>query len=189
MREALRPVGGRQRRFAPVARPEALGARFGFHRAGRTLRAPARGAGTRVPCRAVVVAQLAPALDAVRLSLHVLAATIWVGGQLTVAGLLPTVRRLGDDAPRRLGSAFARLSWPAYALLLATGIWNVLAVDEGQSTAWQAVLGAKIAVVVLAGAAAWLHGRAKSSKWLGIWGGVAGVSSVAALVMGVLLAG
>lgn len=162
--------------------------RAAFHRLG-DRGAPPLGAGARVPCQAVVVAQLAPAVDAVRLSLHVLAATVWVGGQLTVAGLLPTVRRLGGDAPRRLGAAFARLSWPAYGLLLATGIWNVLAVDTGQSTTWQAVLGGKVAVVVLAGAAAWLHGRATRPMWLGIWGGVAALSSVAALVMGVLLAG
>jgi putative copper export protein len=137
----------------------------------------------------VAIAQLAPAVDGVRLSLHVLAATVWVGGQLTVAGLLPTVRRLGGDAPRRAAKAFARLSWPAYGVLVATGIWNVTAVGRGQPSAWQVLLGIKIAVVVLAGLAAWLHGRATSRAWLGIWGGVAGLASVGALVMGVFLAG
>lgn len=137
----------------------------------------------------MTIAQLAPAVAGLRLSLHVLAAAVWVGGQLTVAGLLPAVRRLGDDAARRIGAAFARLSWPAYAVLVATGLWNVVAVSGGQSAAWEALLGAKIAVVVLAGLAAWLHGRAKRPLWLGIWGAVAGVMSVAALVMGVFLAG
>ncbi len=33
-------------------------------------------------------------LDTVRLSLHVLAATVWVGGQLTLVGLLPGLRAL-----------------------------------------------------------------------------------------------
>ncbi len=150
---------------------------------------PERAATLRVRCGSVVLAQLAPVVEAVRLSLHVLAATIWVGGQLTVAGLLPTVRGLGGDAPRRIARAFARLSWPAYVVLLGTGIWNVVAVGKGQPTAWQVVLGVKIAVVVAAGLAAWLHSRAKSRTWLGIWGGVAGLASVAALVMGVLLAG
>ena len=36
----------------------------------------------------------------VRLFLHVLAATVWVGGQLTLAGLVPGLRRLSPDAPR-----------------------------------------------------------------------------------------
>ena len=137
----------------------------------------------------MTAAQLAPAVDGIRLSLHVLAAAVWVGGQLTLVGLLPTVRGLGGDAPRRAARAFARLSWPAYAVLVATGIWNVAATGQGQSSAWQAVLGAKIAVVVAAGVAAWLHGRARSRAWLGIWGSVAGTTSVAALVMGVFLAG
>ncbi|MGH9092427.1 MAG: hypothetical protein ACRDZR_13795 [Acidimicrobiales bacterium] len=136
-----------------------------------------------------MIAQLAPAVDGVRLSLHVLAATVWVGGQVTMVGLLPTVRGLGGDAPQRAARAFARLSWPAFAVLLATGIWNVAATGSGQSTAWQVLLGVKVAVVVVAGLAAWLHGRATSRAWLGIWGGVTGTTSVAALVMGVFLAG
>ncbi len=137
----------------------------------------------------MTIAQLAPAIGGLRLSLHVLAATVWVGGQLTVAGLLPTVRRLGEDGARRIARAFARISWPAYAVLLATGIWNVTAVSSGQPTSWQILLGVKISVVVVAGLAAWLHGRAKSPTWLGVWGAAAGLASVTALVMGVFLAG
>ena len=136
-----------------------------------------------------LVAQLAPAVTGIRLSLHVLAATVWVGGQITVAGLVPTAKKLRDDAPRLVGRAFARLSWPAYAVLLATGIWNVLAVANGQGAAWQALLGVKIALVVLAGLAAWLHGRAGKPASLALWGGVTAVSSVSALVLGVFLAG
>lgn len=136
-----------------------------------------------------MLAQLAPAIDAVRLSLHVLAATIWVGGQLTVAGLVPTARRLGEGAPRQVARAFSRLSWPAYAVLLATGIWNVVAVDGGQPESWDVVLGVKVAVVLLAGLAAWLHGRARRTSSLALWGAVTALASVAALVMGVLLAG
>ena len=33
---------------------------------------------------------LTPALDGVRASLHVLAAAVWVGGQITMAGLVPS---------------------------------------------------------------------------------------------------
>ena len=157
-----------------------------------TSAARRRGAGRRRAAgtvRPVTLAQLAPAIEGVRLSLHVLAATIWVGGQLTVAGLLPMVRRLGADAPRRLARSFARLSWPAYAVLLATGIWNVVAVAGGQPTTWQVLLGVKIGLVVVAGVAAWLHPRATSPTWLGVWGAVTGLASVAALVMGVFLAG
>ena len=39
-------------------------------------------------------------LETVRLFLHVLAATIWVGGQLVLAALVPALRRAGSDVPR-----------------------------------------------------------------------------------------
>jgi putative copper export protein len=133
---------------------------------------------------------LAPALDTVRLTLHVLAATIWVGGQLVMAGLVGPTRDLGGDAAKILARAFARLAWPAYVVLLATGIWNVSAVHySSQDSAWKAVLMAKIVVVVLAGVGVFLHQRATSKAQLALWGSVGGLASVAALVMGILLAG
>jgi putative copper export protein len=133
---------------------------------------------------------LAPALTALRLSLHVLAATVWVGGQLVVAGMLPTLRTLGGEASRSVAAAFARLSWPAYGVLLITGIWNVSANHpSAQTTPWNVVLGVKIGVVVLAGLSALLHSRSTTPKGLAVWGALAGLSSVGALVLGVLLAG
>jgi len=134
-------------------------------------------------------AVLAPAVDGIRLTLHVLAAAVWVGGQLTVAGLLGTVRQLGDEAPRKIARAFGRLSWPAYAVLLGTGVWNVAAAGGNQRPAWKAVLWAKIAVALLAGLTAWLHSRSTGRAGLAVWGSVAGAASIAALVMGVFLAG
>jgi putative copper export protein len=133
---------------------------------------------------------LAPALETVRLTLHVLAATVWVGGQIVMTGLVGPSRALGGDAPKALARAFARMAWPAYAVLLVTGIWNVTAVHySSQDSAWKAVLMAKIAVVILAGVAVGLHQRASSKTQLALWGSVGGMASVAALVMGILLAG
>ena len=133
---------------------------------------------------------LASGLDTIRLTLHVLAATIWVGGQIVMTGLIAPARRLGPDAPRTLARAFARLAWPAYVVLLVTGVWNVTAVHyAAQDSAWKAVLMAKIAVVVLAGLGVLLHQRATTKGQLALWGSVGGLASVAALVMGILLAG
>ena len=131
---------------------------------------------------------LAPALDALRLSLHVLAATVWVGGQIVMLGLLPTARQLGGDAPGALARAFARLSWPAFAVLVLTGFWNVAQVHP-KTHDWQVVLGVKLGFVVLAGLGAFLHGRSTTRTSLAVWGSIAGVASIVALVLGVLLAG
>lgn len=136
----------------------------------------------------MTAAGLAPALDGIRVSIHVLAASVWVGGQLTLAGLVPTARGLGEGAARSLAQAFARIQWPAYGVLLVTGLWNVSATHAGQPRAWQAILGVKITVVVLAGLGAWLHTRADTKVGLAVWGAVAAVASVAALVLGVFLA-
>jgi len=132
---------------------------------------------------------LAPALDTLRLSLHVLGAAVWVGGQVTMAGLVPTARRLGPDAPGTLARAFARVQWPAYALVVVTGFWNVSAVASGASTTWKVVLGVKIAVVALAGVGALAHQRSTTKAGLAAWGAVSSLASLAALVLGVLLAG
>ena len=133
---------------------------------------------------------LPPALLTIRLTLHVLAATVWVGGQIVMAGLVGPARGLGPDAPRTLARAFARLAWPAYLVLLVTGVWNISAVGYStMDTAWKAVLIGKIAVVVLAGVGVLLHQRATTKRGLAVWGSVGGLASVAALVMGILLAG
>ena len=132
---------------------------------------------------------LAPTVVVVRLTLHVLAATIWVGGQIVMTGLVGPARALGPDAPKTLARAFARLAWPAYLVLLVTGVWNISAVGySSMDTAWKAVLMAKIAVVVLAGVGVLLHQRATTPRGLALWGSVGGLASVAALVMGILLA-
>ncbi len=132
---------------------------------------------------------LSSALDGVRLSIHVLAAAVWVGGQFTMAGLVPAARGLGEGATKTLARAFGRIQWPAYGLLVITGLWNVSAVHAGQPHAWQVVLGIKIAVVALAGVAAYLHTRAATTRGLAVWGALASLSSLTALVMGVFLAG
>jgi putative copper export protein len=134
--------------------------------------------------------QLSDGLGGFRLILHVLAATVWVGGQFTVAGLLPTLRSLGDDAPKKVAAAFARLLWPAYAVLVITGFWNISALTvKDASSAWKTVLIIKIVVVVLAGVGVFLHQRAATRRATALWGAVGSLASVVALCLGVFLAG
>jgi putative copper export protein len=131
---------------------------------------------------------LAVRLDTVRLFLYVLAATVWVGGQLTLVGLLPSVRNLGPDAPRAVARAFNRLAWPAFGVLVATGIWNVLAAAPSGDVHYDVTLAVKIAAVAGSGLGAFLHSTATSRRGLAVWGAVGGVGAIAALFLGVLLA-
>ncbi len=115
---------------------------------------------------------LSDGLGGLRLILHVLAATVWVGGQITVAGLLPTIRTLGEDARKRVAGAFARLLWPAYAVLVLTGFWNISAITVSHaSTAWKAVLIVKLVAVAVAGVAVYLHQRSTGRLASGRLGG------------------
>lgn len=105
-------------------------------------------------------------------------------------GLVGPARGFGPEAPAALARAFSRLAWPAFAVLVVTGFWNLSTFHWAHQTgAWKAVLIAKIVVVAAAGVGTLLHSRATSRPALAIWGSVAGLASVAALVMGVLLAG
>ena len=67
-------------------------------------------------------------ITTIRLYLHVLAATVWVGGQITLAGLVPGLRSLSPEAPRVVARHFNRIAWPAFVVLGVTGLWNLTAV-------------------------------------------------------------
>lgn len=125
--------------------------------------------------------------DTIRLFLHVLAATVWVGGQLTLAALVPVLRRVGPDAPRLVARRFNVVAWPAFGVLVATGIWNVAAAGQ-MNAAYRHTLIVKVVVVAASGITALLHSRAKTPVGLAIYGALTGLTALAALFLGVLLA-
>jgi putative copper export protein len=127
-------------------------------------------------------------LETVRLFLHVLAATIWVGGQLTLAGLVPGLRSIAPDAPRTVARRFNQIAWPAFAVLVVTGLWNISAVRSDWSGSYGHTLMLKIAVVAASGISAWAHAVSRSRRGLALWGAVTGVTAVAALFIGIMLA-
>jgi putative copper export protein len=59
--------------------------------------------------------------------LHLIAAAIWLGGMITLAVLVGALRRAGVDRPviQAAARAFARVSWPALAVAIATGLAQV----------------------------------------------------------------
>jgi putative copper export protein len=123
----------------------------------------------------------------IRLFLHVLAATVWVGGQLTLAGLVPGLRAAYPDAPRAVARRFNVIAWPAFAVLVVTGIWNVAATDPKWDSSYGTTLIVKIAVVAASGATAFVHTRARARLWLAVFGALTGITAIAALFLGIML--
>jgi putative copper export protein len=127
-------------------------------------------------------------LESLRLFLHVTAATVWVGGQLTLLGLLPILRELGPDAPKAAARRFNVIAWSAFGVLFITGIWNLLAESPGsKGTAWNATLGMKLVMVSATGIAAAFHAGARSKAVLAIGGAVSLLAGLAAVLLGILL--
>ncbi|CAB4885783.1 MAG: hypothetical protein F2795_09550 [Actinobacteria bacterium] len=131
---------------------------------------------------------LSPNWDTVRLTLHVIAATIWVGGQFTLAGLVPTLRAHDAELPKKVARRFNRLAWPAYGVLVATGIWNLLKHDiASQSNAYNLTVFLKLVIVAVAGIAAVVHSNTRSKVVLAVGGALSGLASLAAVFVGILL--
>ena len=127
--------------------------------------------------------------DTIRLFLHVLAATVWVGGQITLAALVPVLRRIGAEIPGAAARRFNQVAWPAFGVLVLTGIWNIAAVRSQVTGSYETTLIIKLVAVAVSGVAAALHARARSATGLAVFGALTGVSALAALFLGVLLAG
>ncbi|HET6816754.1 MAG TPA: hypothetical protein VFH66_05960 [Mycobacteriales bacterium] len=127
-------------------------------------------------------------VESVRLFLHVLAATIWVGGQITLGALVPVLRRAGADLPRLVARQFGRVAWTAFAVLIATGIWNMAVYDGKDKHGYDTTIGLKLAFVALSGVAAYVHQRGGSRAALAVGGAAAMLFSLGALFLGIVLA-
>ena len=134
---------------------------------------------------------LAVSWDTIRLFLHVLAATVWVGGQLTLAALVPALRRFGAEVPQAAARRFNQVAWVAFGILIVTGAWNVVAVNHrvSHSSSYRTTLIVKLVVVAVSGVTALLHARSKGVAGRAVFGALTGTSALLALFLGVLLAG
>lgn len=127
-------------------------------------------------------------LETIRLFLHVLAATVWVGGQITLAALVPALRAAGRDVPKAAARAFNRVAWPAFGVLLLTGVWNVAA-EGDKGPAFEHTLMLKYVLVLASGVTAFLHARAVSRQAMAVFGALTGLTALATLFVGIMLAG
>ena len=123
-------------------------------------------------------------LDVIRLTLHVLGATIWVGGQIVLAALIGPLRKVAPNAIAPAARVFAWVGWPAFAVLVLTGFW-LLADGQDKSHAFQVTLMVKLTLVVLSGIGAALHTFAKNPTLKGIWGTLGLVCALGVVLLGV----
>ena len=94
--------------------------------------------------------------------IHLLAATVWVGGLIVMAVLVPAVREVTDDRSviQAMARRFGVISWVALGVLVFTGA--ALAIDN-----WSQTLIVKIGLVLLVTMiAAWhsVMGNAQSAR-------------------------
>lgn len=131
---------------------------------------------------------LSPTIDSVRIFLHVLAASVWVGGQLALAGVVPSLRRSHPTATKVVANAFARVAWPAFVVAVLTGIWSLMAVDiTASSSAYQATVLMKLALAAASGVFAAVHANGRTKAALAIGGALGALTGIAAMFLGVLL--
>ena len=120
--------------------------------------------------------------------LHILGAAVWVGGQITMAGLLPAIRRAEEDVRKGLARQFNRVAWPFFGVAFVTGLWNVMERDPGDaSNGWNAALMIKLLLVAASGVAAWMHTRATARSAIAMWGAVGGTAALGSLLFGSIL--
>ena len=131
---------------------------------------------------------LSPTLDTLRMFIHILAASVWVGGQIVLGGLVPSLRRAYPDSGKVIAQGFAKVAWPAFAIVVVTGLWSLGEVSVADtSTAYQVTLFLKILLVMTSGAAAFVHQIGESKAALAIGGALGLLTSLAAMFLGYLL--
>ncbi len=131
---------------------------------------------------------LSPTMQTLRLFLHVLAASVWVGGQVVLAGLVPSLRRSFPDATAVVANGFARVAWPAFGVIVLTGLWNLAEIDvTNTTTSYQITLFVKIALAMLSGAAAAVHQVGQTRIALAVGGALGLLAALGAMFCGFLL--
>jgi len=126
-------------------------------------------------------------LDVIRLTLHVLAATIWVGGQIVLAALAGPLRRADPAALAPVARAYAWVAWPAFVVLILTGGWMLADMSQAGEAgeALQATLTIKLLLAALSGIGAALHTFVKTPALKGMWATVGLASALAVVLLGV----
>lgn len=132
---------------------------------------------------------ISPTLDSLRIFLHLMAVAVWVGGQIVLAGLVPTIRVAAPEALPKVAQAFARIAWPAMIVIVFTGAWGLGVVDAADAgTKYMATFAIKMLLVFVAITATVIHSQGTSKAAKAIGGAFGLLGSLLAAYAGILLA-
>jgi len=128
-------------------------------------------------------------LDTIRIFLHVLAVTVWVGGQIVMMAIVPVLKEAGvDGLPAKVAQGFQNIAWPALMIAIFTGIWNIFSIDiENASTAWNMVFGFKFLLVIISGVGAFKHAKTDDPAKKGLFGAIGFFSALLAMFLGYVI--
>ena len=131
---------------------------------------------------------LSPTADSIRLFLHVLAASVWVGGQIVLGGLVPKLRQVAPESLKVAANAFARIAWPAFAVVVVTGMWNILDITVGDmSTEYQVSMFVHVLLAMAAAMFVVIHSVGQTKLALALGGALGLLTSLGAMFVGILL--
>ncbi len=131
---------------------------------------------------------LSPTADSIRLFLHVLAASVWVGGQIVLGGLVPKLRQVAPESLKVAANAFARIAWPAFAVVVVTGMWNILDITVGDmTTEYQVSLFVHVLLAMAAAMFVVIHSVGQTKLALALGGALGLLTSLGAMFVGILL--
>lgn len=110
---------------------------------------------------------LPPSIEDVILFVHIVAAAIWIGGQVTIAAVVPVLRGASGLASA-VGRRFQAIAWPAFAVLILTGAFNTRRAGIGAASLTSTVAGRtlllKLGLVLLSGVAAAIHAAVQAPR-------------------------
>ena len=131
---------------------------------------------------------LSPTADSIRLFLHILAASIWVGGQIVLGGLVPKLRQAAPESLKVAANAFARVAWPAFAVVVVTGMWNILDIKVGdKSTDYHVTMFVHVLLAMATAMFAVIHSVGKTKLALALGGALGLLTSLGAMFVGIML--
>lgn len=110
---------------------------------------------------------------------HLLGATVWIGGMITIAAVVPALRSSGvnRDQLRAMARRYGVVSWVAMVISIVTGIAQIFRLDIELTGA----LAAKLSLVAIAVSLAFVHRELARVAGPGLRGAMEGALLVVSL--------